>query len=83
MIFRCAYIDSCDCNDSPSGVLNNGVVTWLYRKLHVRHRHSSGVIAVQLLPVYINQGMSVKVHFLDFPGLVIFIANIIVINFDN
>jgi hypothetical protein len=47
--------DTCGCGDSPSGVLDNGVTTWLYRKLYGLSRQSGGIVSIQLLPVYIDK----------------------------
>jgi len=46
------YTDTCDCG--LSGVLDNGVTTWLYAKLYSGQR----IVSVQLLPAYTPTGIN-------------------------
>jgi len=42
------YTDAVTRDCGSSGVLDNGVTTWMYAKLYSRQR----IVGVQLLPVY-------------------------------
>jgi len=47
----CADAVECDCG--LSGVIDNGVITWMYAKLYKGQR----IVSVQLLPVYESTGI--------------------------
>ena len=46
------YADAVEHDCGLSGVLDNGVTSWMYAKLYSRQR----IISVQLLPVYTHTG---------------------------